>query len=333
MTYKERMKKSISHIQTDIVPCQIDFTTPAYEKMQKYYKDSQFVRKLGNHIAGISTGMDYKEIKPGFCRDEWGVMWDRTIDKDIGNACNVVIENKDSLDSYKFPDPHNPQRFKQWDEIIEENKDLFIRANIDLSFFERAWTLRGMENLLVDMISDEEFVDALLERILEYNISIIEEISRFSVDGVHFGDDWGQQQGLIMGPKLWRRFIKPRLEKMYAKVHEAGLSVFIHSCGDVDELFPELIEIGVDVFNPFQPEVMDIYEMKKKYGGKLCFFGGLSIQKILPYGTPDDVRKEVKRLIKELGSGGGYIFAPAHAVPGDVSEENIAAMIEAVKDQ
>lgn len=96
------------------------------------------------------------------------------------------------------------------------------------------------------------------------NWTLFHRGTKFPIDGFRFGDDWGQQHGLIMGPILWRRFIKPRIAKMYAKVHKKDLPVFIHSCGDVDELFPELIEIGVDVFNPFQPEVMDVYEMKKK---------------------------------------------------------------------
>jgi uroporphyrinogen decarboxylase len=120
---------------------------------------------------------------------------------------------------------------------------------------------------------------------------------------------------------------------MYEKVRAAGLPVTIHSCGDVDELFPELIEIGLDVFNPFQPEVMDVYEMKNKYGDKLTFWGGLSTQKTLPYGTPDDVKKEAKRLMQEIGAGGGYILSPAHAIPKDAPAENIAALIETVTKQ
>jgi uroporphyrinogen decarboxylase len=168
---------------------------------------------------------------------------------------------------------------------------------------------------------------------VDYNIKIVEQASKFEIDGVMFGDDWGQQSGMIMGPKLWRRFLKPRLAKMYKKVKDAGLFVFIHSCGDVTEVFPDLIEIGLDVFNPIQPEVIDVYEIKKKYGDKLSFFGGISTQKLLPYGTPDDVKREVRKFAKEIGNNGGYIIAPAHATPGDVPVENIIALIEAVQNQ
>ncbi|MFH1074187.1 MAG: uroporphyrinogen decarboxylase family protein, partial [Candidatus Firestonebacteria bacterium] len=148
-----------------------------------------------------------------------------------------------------------------------------------------------------------------------------------------FGDDWGQQQGLIMGPKHWRKFIKPRIARMYKKVHDSGKKVFIHSCGDVEEIFPDLIEIGVDVFNPFQPEAFDVYKIKNKFGSKLTFFGGMSTQKTLPFGTPNEVKSETLKLIKEIGKDGGYIFSPAHATPKDVPIENIASMLEVLRNQ
>jgi len=120
---------------------------------------------------------------------------------------------------------------------------------------------------------------------------------------------------------------------MYEEVHKAGLPVFIHSCGDVKELFPELIELGVNVFNPFQPEVMDIFEMKRLYGDRLTFFGGISVQKLLPFGTPEEVRRETRRILKEIGRGGGYIASPSHAIPKDVPVENILALIETLQNQ
>ena len=119
---------------------------------------------------------------------------------------------------------------------------------------------------------------------------------------------------------------------MYRAVKEAGKYVFIHSCGDVDELFPDLIDIGVDCFNPFQPEVMDTASLICQYQGRLAFFGGMSTQQILPYGSVEDVRRETERLL-ELGENGGYIFSPAHDVPKDVPAENILAFIDVVQHQ
>ena len=135
-----------------------------------------------------------------------------------------------------------------------------------------------------------------------------------------------------MGPKLWREFIKPELKRMFSAAKDAGKYVFIHSCGKVDELFDDLIEIGLDCFNPFQPEVMDVFTLMKKYKGKLTFHGGLSTQKTLPFGSTEDVKNETVRLL-QAGRGGGYIFAPAHAVEGDVPLENMLAFIELLKSQ
>jgi len=334
MNLKERIQKAIRFEETDIVPYHLKFTIPAYEKLAEYYRDRDFIREIGNHLAIIEPKAKdaWAEIKPGFFRDEFGVVWDRTIDKNIGTVVGSVLE-KPVLEGYIFPDPYKKDRFAGYEEFIKENADKFILNEIGFSLFERAWTLRGMEDLLMDMVVNPGFVEELLDRILDWNLAIIDQAAQYDIDGCRFGDDWGQQQGLIMGPKLWRKFIKPRLARMYGKVREKGLPVFIHSCGDVREIFPDLIEIGVDVFNPFQPEVMDIYEMKKKYGRELCFYGGLSTQRTLPYGTPDDVKEESRRLMKEIGKGGGYILSPAHSVPKDVPLENLLALIEVVQDQ
>ncbi len=152
------------------------------------------------------------------------------------------------------------------------------------------------------------------------------------IDAVYFGDDWGQQQGLIMGYPLWRQFIYPELKRMYAVVRDHGKFVFIHSCGDVDELFDDLIEVGVNCFNPFQPEVMDCDAIYEQYRGRLSFWGGLSTQHTLAFGTPDDVREASVNLIR-MGLSGSYIFSPAHAVGKDVSLENMLAFIEAAQNQ
>ncbi len=175
-------------------------------------------------------------------------------------------------------------------------------------------------------------MDELFNAIADYNIAQAREALKYDIDAVHFGDDWGQQRGLQMGPRLWRRFIYPPLKRMYAAVHDAGKYVSIHSCGDVDELFDDLIGIGLNMFNPFQPEVMDVASLAPRYRGRLAFHGGLSTQRTLPYGTVDDVRAETRRLL-ELGQDGGYIFAPAHAVEGDVPLENMLAFIEVIQNQ
>jgi uroporphyrinogen decarboxylase len=188
-----------------------------------------------------------------------------------------------------------------------------------------------MEALMTDFYDYPDFVHELLGRIADYNIAQVREALKYDIDAVHFGDDWGQQHGLQMGRRLWREFLLPHLTRMYAVVREAGKFVTIHSCGDVDELFDDLVAIGLSCFNPFQPEVMDVYDLLPRYRGRLAFHGGLSTQRTLPFGTADDVRAEVRRLL-ELGRDGGYIFAPAHDVEGDVPLENMLAAIELVQE-
>ncbi len=141
------------------------------------------------------------------------------------------------------------------------------------------------------------------------------------------------QTGLIMGPRAWSEFIEPRIRQMYGLVGSSGKTVFIHSCGKVDKVFPELIECGVNVFNPFQPEVMDVFEIKRQFGSELSFFGGVSVQKTLPYGTVAEVREETQRLLDVVGRGGGYIAAPSHSIPADAKPENIAALVEVLQGQ
>jgi uroporphyrinogen decarboxylase len=189
-----------------------------------------------------------------------------------------------------------------------------------------------MVELMVDMLEAPEFVEALLDAILSYNLAVVDKMVQYDIDGVIFGDDWGQQRGLLFGPELWRRFIKPRIAQMYHLVKQANKAVFIHSCGKVQELFPELIELGLDVFNPFQPDVMDVYEIKRRFGGALSFYGGMSVQNLLPHGTPQQIRDEARRLMDQVGRDGGYIIAPSHDMPGDIPLENMVAFIEAVRE-
>jgi len=189
-----------------------------------------------------------------------------------------------------------------------------------------------MENLLIDMIENPGFVDDLFSAIADYNIAQVNKALNFDIDTVYFGDDWGQQQGLIMGYDNWQRFIAPVLRRMYATVRDAGKVVFIHSCGDVDELFDDLIDMGLNCFNPFQPEVMDVHELLDAHRGRLAFWGGLSTQRTLPHGTVEDIRKETQALI-EHGRAGGYILSPSHAVEDDVLLENMLAFIDAARQQ
>jgi len=226
----------------------------------------------------------------------------------------------------------DPRLFAQIPERINRYPNRFRVFPIGFSLYERAWTLRGMEALMMDFIDHPQFVQDLVNRIADYNIAQVQEALTYDIDALYFGDDWGQQRGLQMGATLWRQFLRPSLQRMYQAVKQAGKFVMIHSCGDVDELFEDLVDLGLDCFNPFQPEVMDIWSLLPQFRGRLTFHGGLSTQKTLPFGTVQNVRDETKQLL-DLGRQGSYIFAPAHDVEGDVPLENMLAMIELVQSQ
>jgi uroporphyrinogen decarboxylase len=334
MTPRQRVLASLQHRQPDRTPYHLTFTAPAREAMKAFYGDPDFEGSLGNCLAVLRTRLPERELpgQPGVWQDEFGVQWDRRVDPDIGTVCNRRI-TPGTLKAYRFPDPRAPERFARFPQALRENGERFTLATLAFTLFERAWTLAGMEELLVAMAIDKRFAHRLFDRILEYDLEVVGEALRFEVDGMRFGDDWGGQRGLLMGPALWREFIKPRVAELYGLVKAAGKRVFIHSCGKVEELFPELIQIGVDVFNPFQPEVMDVEAMKRRYGAWLTFFGGISTQRTLPYGTAEQVKEEVRRLLDRVGRRGGYIAAPAHDVPRDARPENVAAMIEVLRAQ
>ena len=332
MTKREIIHAVLAGQAAPYVPWSCGFTREARTKLEEHFKPLDLEEALQNHLLKLGSDIGFfTDMGHDHVRDVFGVVWDRSIDKDIGNVSGHVLPEP-TLAHYTFPDPLDPRFFADIPERISRYGERFRVFQIGFSLYERAWTLRGMQNLLMDFYDHPDFVHGLLESIADYNIIQIQKALQYDIDAVYFGDDWGQQHGLQMGPKLWRQFIYPVLKRMYAVVHAAGKYVFIHSCGDVDELFDDLLGIGLNCFNPFQPEVMDVAALMERYRGRLTFHGGLSTQRTLPFGTLEDVRAETRRLLK-MGASGGYIFAPAHDVEGDVSLENMLAFIELVQDQ
>ncbi len=332
MTKREVVKLVFDGKRPPYVPWNIAFTQEPLEALRHHYGTTDIDGVLGNHMAFLGSPVGQIEhIGNGRYRDAFGAVWDKSVDKDIGVVEGCVLPEP-TIAGYRFPDPRAPDFFKTIDSAIAAVPDRFRVFPIGFSLYERAWTLRGMENLMMDMIEHPAFVHELLGVIADHAIEQAEEALQHDIDAVYFGDDWGQQQGLQMGPDRWREFILPQLRRMYGAVRTRGRYVLIHSCGDVDEIFDDLIDAGINCFNPFQPEVMDTDALLARYRGRLAFYGGLSTQKILPFGTPDEVRAESRRLV-ERGRAGGYIFSPAHAVEGDVPLANILACIEVVQAQ
>lgn len=328
LTKRDVVYKVFDGQRPPYVPWHFQFTKEPWESLCSHYGGAAAAEEaVDNHILELGSAIGFFDgLGNNRVRDVFGVIWDRSIDKDIGNVERFVLPEP-TLEGYVFPDPLDARFFRDIPARIARQPDRFRVFYLGFSLFERAWTMRGMENLMVDFIDHPDFVHALFTAIADYNIAQVREAVTYDIDAVYFGDDWGQQHGLIMGKPFWDEYIKPQLRRMYGAVRRAGKFQMIHSCGDVDELFDDLIALGLNCFNPFQQEVMDTTALLKAYRGRLSFHGGLSTQQTLPNGCEEEVRRESRRLL-EQGREGGYIFAPSHAVEGDVPLANILAFID-----
>jgi len=332
MTKREIIHAVLEGRRPPYVPWNCSYTKEAREKLEEHFGAGRLDDVLQNHFVKLGSDVGlFEDIGNDCVRDIFGVVWDRSVDKDIGVVRGCLLPEP-TLRNYQFPDPRDPRLYRDVRSKLARHGDCFHVFPVGFSLYERAWTLRGMETLMMDFYDHPEFAHELLNTIADYNLAQVKEALKYDIDAVYFGDDWGQQHGLQMSPTIWREFILPVIKRMYGFVRGAGKYVFIHSCGDVDELFDELIAAGVNCFNPFQPEVMDVFAILKRYRGRLTFHGGLSTQKTLPRGTVAEVEAATRRLL-DAGAEGGYIFAPAHAVEGDVPLENMLAFLNVLNGQ
>lgn len=257
--------------------------------------------------------------------DRWGIQW-----KQAKAEGHPLEEGWHLLPHFRIPEPYAPGWREQAIRRIEANKGKYILGHVWFTLFERLWFLRGFENMLLDPYLYEERFRLLRDKVVEHNLRKIEIQRELGVDGIFFSDDWGDQRGMLVNPEDWRKYYKPCYEEMFDRVHAMGAHVWLHSCGNVLDIVPDLIEVGVDVLNPLQPQAIDIHELAKRHGGELCFFGGVDVQGTLPHGTPDDVEREVDHLVEVLSrSRGGYIGGTSHTILPDTPIENVEALFRA----
>lgn len=335
MTRRQRVLKALSHQPTDGVPYSLSFTMPAWRRMADFYGDEGFHEKIGEHLARVSVvGSAWGRCDAeGFFTDDFGTKWDRRVESNVGLP--IPSLNPRNIDTYPWPDPAKPGRFDELARTRREKPEVFLLMCIECSLFERAWALTGFEQFLMDMVTEPQFAGEVLDLVLEFNLKLIEAGLRAcpDVDGVLFGDDFGAQNGLLLSPETWRELIFPRLARQYAAVKDRGKKLIVHSCGKIDELLDDFCRLGVDCLNPLQPEAMDVYTVKARYGERLAFYGGIGTQQLLSRSSPTEVRDELARILERLGHGGGFIASPGLPITGDLPPENVHAMIEILRNQ
>ena len=238
-----------------------------------------------------------------------------------------------AISQYHAPDPARPELYQDAQATLERfGAEYWIVGVTVTTIWETAWALRGYERLLSDLVLKPDLAEAILEIPYRYHRAAAERLVRMGVDMIWLGDDVGSQRSMLISPRHWRRYLKPRMADFIAalKAINPRVKVAYHSDGTILPIIPELIEIGLDVLNPVQPACMDPAELKRLYGERLCFWGSLDEQKTLPFGSPGDVRDEVLSRLRTIGRDGGLIIGPTHHVQLDTPLENFWAMIETI---
>jgi uroporphyrinogen decarboxylase len=241
-----------------------------------------------------------------------------------------------TLAGYSFPDLTSDIHFAHLEPWIQMHADRFRIVQLGMLFFERSWFMRGMQEIMMDLCVHPTFAHELLDGLEAVCAKVIDRLLRDygdRIDAIGMSEDYGSQKSLLISPRHWREFIKPRLARLVGKIRGAGKQAYIHSCGHVLPIIGDLVEIGVTMLQPLQPEAMDIFEVKRRFGKDLCLMGGISTQHTLHHGTVEDVTREVRNCLKYMAVGGGYVMAPAKPILPGVPVENAVALIDAFTNQ
>jgi uroporphyrinogen decarboxylase len=354
MKHRDRVAASLGHEAPDRCPMQVSFT-PEFAARYRAHAGLAAEGSANPHGGGnaydleIGLGEDLLLSSVGWANsyysgdsytDEWGIGWrSAEYETPFGKGRYTEIshhplENDAAVASYRAPDPERPELYRDASDLISRyGSEYWIVGATVTTIFETAWALRGLEALLMDMLADPDLADAILDIPFRYHLEAAKRLARLGVDMIWTGDDVGAQNAMLISPETWRRFFKPRMAAFISQVKSIrpGIKIAYHSDGNIEPIIPELIEIGLDVLNPIQPASMDPAIIKRRYGDKLCFWGTIDEQKTLPFGSPEDVRREVRQRIETVGKGGGLIIGPTHHVQLDTPIENFEAMVDEIK--
>ncbi len=332
LTHKERLRRALLHQPIDRLPSQINYTASMGRKLAAHFKVSlaELPRRLDSHLVRVDLTYPSRFSVDGRLRYDWWGAGHDTAEEGYYIPGNPLAHTFD-LDAYAWPDPHDPHLLDEARQTIEQYHDeYFIVPNFGFALFERAWSLRGFEQIFLDLGRDQALVAALLDRIVEIQLVLIQRFIDLGVDGGYFGDDYGAQKNLLFSPVLWRKLIKPRLARLFAPFKERGLPIIMHSDGQIQKILPDLVEIGLIALNPVQPEVLDHAWLLENFHGHLSFYGGISTQTVLPYGTPAEVQAAIAKCAVDLApEGTGLLIGPSHRMMTDIPLANVEAMLSA----
>jgi uroporphyrinogen decarboxylase len=350
MTNRENVIRALRRDHPERVPFDMTLCPAHVENLKAktgtadYHAYFQFPYRyveLEPSVKKIDYSSYYRNLpptaKPLSWNPEWGVL---SVPGSLAHFEEMLhpmenFEDAEEILAYPFPDYNEAYRWNGMDAktgSLKQN-DLIAIAFMQMTIFEVAWYLRGMENFMIDLIDNYEFAETLLDSIMNIRIGMAEKYAQYGIDILMLGDDVSTQLEMMIDPGLWREVIKPRLVKVIraAKQAKPDILIFYHGDGNLQAIIPDLIEAGVDILNPVQPECMDPVIIKRQYGDRLSFWGTIGTQTTLPFGTAKDVEAVVKKNIETVGSGGGLLLAPTHMIEPEVPWENIEAFIGAIK--
>jgi len=340
MTSRERVLTALAHQQPDRTPRDFWAEEPAWNRLLAHVGCADrepLLRQLGIDLRHLNAGEPReREVGGGIFQNFWGerYIWQPTpwgpMREDVHGAL-AGAKSLAELETFAWPTPDQ----KDYSDLRE-----YCRAHDEYALvygfadvWQRPALVRGWEGMFLDMVERPDWADFLCRKFTDFYLedyTRAAEVSRGRIDLYLLISDLGSQHGPLISLPMFRQCVAPYLKEMIDRIHHLGARVLFHSCGAIWLFIPDLIELGVDVLDPIQPVGPDMTpeRLKADFGDRLCFHGGIDMQKLLPCGTPEQVRAEVRRYCETLGKGGGYILGPAHFFQPDVPPENVLAVYD-----
>jgi uroporphyrinogen decarboxylase len=372
LTSRERFNLALNHREPDRVPIDLGSitstirTVEAYDRLKAYLgvaldrkirhiadehivPDEEVVKAL--HVdtwyVRLNTPKSWQKVRldPYTIVDEWGVPWAKPPGSLYTSPVRPPLTKPalEAISAHPWPDPDEQSRFEG---VGEKASHLFKKTDYavvadgltGVGVFDMAWRLRGMEEILMDMILHPEFAEALFRRLADFYVAVYRNYMQAVGDSIQmliYYEDLSGQDGPLISPALYRKYVKPCHRRIFAEIRKyTAAKICVHICGSAWAFLDDFVELGVDVLNPVQTSARDMEpeRLKDRYGKALSFHGGIDTQHFLPRATPQEVREEVRRLIRILGKGGGYLLTSCHSIQPDVTPENIAALFSAAAE-